>query len=51
MKRLGATCLMLAVTLEVHCGPQPGNALLAAPLPQQHVLSVLGEVNAEMARA
>lgn len=42
---------MLAVTLVLHCGSQPGDALLAAPLPQQHVLSVLAEVDAELARA
>ena len=42
---------MLAVTLVLYCGPQPGNALLPAQLPQQHILSVLVEVNAELARA
>lgn len=42
---------MLAVTLVLHCGPQPGHALLAAQLPQQRVLSVLVEVNTELARA
>lgn len=43
------SCLMLTVTLVLHFGPQPGDALLAAPLPQQHVLSLLAEVNLELA--
>ncbi len=51
VKLLLHSCLMLTVTLVLHCGPQPGDALLAAPLPQQYVLSVLVEVNAELARA
>ena len=44
------SCLVLTVTLVLHFGPQPGDALLAAPLPQQHVLSILSEVNLELAR-
>lgn len=43
------SCLVLAVTLILYSGPQPGDALLAAALPQRHVLSVLVEVNAELA--
>lgn len=40
---------MLAFTLIIYSGPQPDDALLAAPLPQNLVLSVLLKVNAELA--
>lgn len=45
------SCLMLAVALVLHCGPQPRKALLAIPLPQQHIIATIVEVNAELADA
>lgn len=45
------SCLVLAVTLVLHAPPQPGDALLPAPLPQDQLPPGPAEEHPEVARA